>query len=66
MTLTPPSTNYDPDTGKLWQPYRATYTHQGVEFDVRLSTTSFAHSEVMLADLKKSGEVAGVIVLEDV
>lgn len=63
--MTPPTTHYDPDTGKLWAPYRVVYKHQGVEWDVRISATSFAHAEQKLADLKKSGEVAGVVVFED-
>lgn len=64
--LKPSRTHYDIDTGKLWAPYRVVYKHQGVEFDVRVQATSFAHAEAMLSDLKKTGEVAGVIVLEEV
>ena len=63
--MTPPTTHYDPTTGKVWAPYQVTYTHRGVEFDVRICATSFAHAEAMLADLKSTGAVAGVIVLEE-
>lgn len=64
--MTPARTHYDATTGQVWAPYRVTYELNGIEFDARLQATSFAHAEQMLEDLKKTGEVVGVVILEDV
>lgn len=66
MTLKPARTFYDPNTGLMWEPYRITFNHNGGIFDCRIQATSFTHAEQMLNDLKQSGEVTEVVILEEV
>lgn len=66
MTFTPARTFYDPERNLMWEPYRVTYSHNGSTFDCRIQATSFSHAEQMLNDLKRSGEVTGVVVMEEV
>lgn len=66
MTFKPTHTFYDPNTNLMWEPYLVTFNHNGSTFDCRIQATSFTHAEQMLNDLKQSGEVTGVVVMEEV
>ena len=66
MTLKPAGTFYDPNTNLMWEPYRVTFNHNGGTFDCRIQATSFTHAEQMLNDLKQSGKVTEVVILEEV